>query len=573
METGQDIVTFYLFEFDSGIFVEQKIKIDNLDFKYDAKYKISELIISDLNNDAMLDLIVMVLDTSSQETAQDLVMIYYGVSTFNFTLKRELKYNHGVFLTDLSGSNSKNLIYFNEEENIRKLLVFSQEVTEESFKDYLDPSCELSNPKVFELPISKLHSSATVDIDGDCLADLLILSDSPNDNLFPRTLEIWTGKVVDNKLKYCLGATNIVKLPPELQCFSVSDIDRNGMLDIVFPVNSSIPRVLILVNKIIFEQNKNWDEDYCNVNSYNKKNNELFTRVFDVDPSTDLLSKNTDRYFTVNLYSEANQRFYSDSLTPAAVRVEDINSDSYPDLTFVLTDGNVSTAYIFLNCGNQEFKEKCKVDEFKVTVSAPVYSSFFDLDDNGQLDLIVVSLGKDGIYRVSAIYNEMELDSFFLKSITTYSKSKYSTLSLGTSYRYIVTNIDGERRKNVAYQVSQTSGLSLSLPFCYMGIGRSNNYIENFVIATATFTDKPNYIVYSPIIPNSQLLISENKGVDKVLSWEVELIVNPISKLAYLIFVISFILLVILVIICVLHRQELKEDQENENLHFIQWFN
>jgi integrin alpha FG-GAP repeat containing protein 1 len=135
------------------------------------------------------------------------------------------------------------------------------------------------------------------------------------------------------------------------------------------------------------------------------------------------------------------------------------------------------------------------------------YASFFDLDENGQLDVIIVSKNETN-YEIRGYYNNYIYDAFFLKSVTLLNKNYFTTNELGTNYRYIATNLDGSRRMDVSFQGIQTSDLYLNLPYSFIGIGRSNNYIENFhVISNTHAPGQENYKIFTPIIPNSQLII------------------------------------------------------------------
>lgn len=68
---------------------------------------------------------------------------------------------------------------------------------------------------------------------------------------------------------------------------------------------------------------------------------------------------------------------------------------------------------------------------------------------------------------------------------------------------------------DVAAQNIQLGGLTLTLPYTFVGIGRSNNYIENFQVIISDYAkDIENYNLFTPIIPNSQLIISKNIAKD-----------------------------------------------------------
>jgi hypothetical protein len=97
-------------------------------------------------------------------------------------------------------------------------------------------------------------------------------------------LEIWRGGIENNNVKYCLTANSIYELEETLGHFSIADIDRNGMLDIVFPIMNST-RILVGYNKINLEYD--WASDYCASHKVNdfKNNEEIFDRMI-IDSNT-----------------------------------------------------------------------------------------------------------------------------------------------------------------------------------------------------------------------------------------------------------------------------------------------
>lgn len=124
---------------------------------------------------------------------------------------------------------------------------------------------------------------------------------------------------------------------------------------------------------------------------------------------------------------------------------------------------------------------------------------------------------QNNVYSTKGFYNNYIYDAFFLKSIHFLSKGVYFTNCFGTTYRYINTNLDGSRRMDTSVQMPQTTNLQLNLPYSFVGIGRSNNYVENFAIITSTrHKNNDNYKIYTPIIPNSQLIISSTPSSDSL---------------------------------------------------------
>jgi integrin alpha FG-GAP repeat containing protein 1 len=256
------------------------------------------------------------------------------------------------------------------------------------------------------------------------------------------------------------------------------------------------------------------------------------------------------------------EKFHFEKHTQSVLRVGDINSDSFPDLLVVTQFNNTFYTKVFLNSeiiypdSYTGIKRRTYTlnNSYILAPNNSDYASFMDLDENGQLDILIVTQD----HQLIGYFNNYNYDVFFLKSVTLRYKGKFTTNDIGTNYRFISTNLDGSRRMDVSFQSAQTNELSLNLPYTYMGIGRSNNYIENFqVISTTILKEEDNYKTFTPIIPNSQLIISREISDDrKTSTWELDLIVTPTSKLSLLIMTIIVLLVVILAIIIYLHIKE-----------------
>ena len=103
--------------------------------------------------------------------------------------------------------------------------------------------------------------------------------------------------------------------------------------------------------------------------------------------------------------------------------------------------------------------------------------------------------------------------------------------------------------------------MSLELPYVYHGVGRSNNFLESFNVAYSTFTDSQQVKVFTPIIPNSQLIITANSRDSK--NWDLELFISPMSYLVLVVLAAVSVLLISGVVIIILHWQEKKEDKKS----------
>lgn len=103
------------------------------------------------------------------------------------------------------------------------------------------------------------------------------------------------------------------------------------------------------------------------------------------------------------------------------------------------------------------------------------------------------------------------------------------------------------------------------LPYSFLGIGRSNNYVESFHAATS-YRGKLVSRVWTPIIPNSQLIVFANG--DDTSEWDLELFISPTTKLYLVVFCGAVSLVVIGVWICALEYNEKQEDRKKREQHF-----
>ena len=73
-------------------------------------------------------------------------------------------------------------------------------------------------------------------------------------------VEIWRGKVINNIVGYCFSQEFKIN-GNKIGQFSFADIDRNGYIDLIFPISGTVPTLGIALN--IIPVDVNWDEDYC----------------------------------------------------------------------------------------------------------------------------------------------------------------------------------------------------------------------------------------------------------------------------------------------------------------------
>lgn len=211
---------------------------------------------------------------------------------------------------------------------------------------------------------------------------------------------------------------------------------------------------------------------------------------------------------------------------PISFSVGDYNKDGYPDLLVTAAKefqgGSVAVLLENVACGQaglgvagcgpgrgggDDWKEErtfVKAPQSELLQSIPnvVGVSFVDLDEDGTLDMMLqtVEVVDHGAARPPTvrrrptfIQNNLFFDSFFLKlsmlngacdgECEPHNKSvspfkPWGVNYAGASYKFTVLDTNGVRRAQAAAQYSHTGYGSLVHPNTYLGLGRTNNYVE-----------------------------------------------------------------------------------------------
>ena len=92
------------------------------------------------------------------------------------------------------------------------------------------------------------------------------------------------------------------------------------------------------------------------------------------------------------------------------------------------------------------------------------------------------------------------------------------------------------------------------------GLGRTNNYIENFFVGFPSSKGTKHFTYWSGMIPNSQIIVFPYSQ-DNPASWLIELLINPSESGGYVIAALVVTLIVLGVSIGYLHWKEKKFDE------------
>ena len=568
----------------------EKTKIFEFSDKYNknpliiSDYEIISFLANDLNKDGYLDYVMTLKKNKKYESRIYLYNKDGGTYELIFKSNND-ELTQNLFVVDIGSIRILKIIYYDNTTKMRKVFYFDElenKFITKNFTEFLSKNTKVcdGNGKYANMPFEIPNSNAFVDIDGDCLNDIII-SNYDNTNK-KRLLEIWKGVFEDNEVKYCLSMNNVYEVDNSLGLFTIVDVDRNALPDIVFPIlNSSPPQILVAFN--ILSMSYVWTRDYCDDHppiNLSKSPNSKINKIFE---NFNIKTSNKNNYI-MNIHNNKNIMFYSDNTDfPLILRFIDVNQDSYPDFVTILYDKSTKKKNLFIFLSQEiergENKDRRFFNQnliYNLTSNYEtnydiIVSSFFDFEDQRKMGLILydsngVSLG---------LYNNYIYDTYTLKSTLLFKKDCFFCTEYGSSQRFITTNINGDRRMDLSLQTPQINvpGI-LSLSYAYLGIGRSNNYIENFhIISGNAYKRSDNDKTYTPVIPNSQLVIyHDNIANSNSTTWEVDLVVKPTKYLYELIIVIIIVVILMTFISIRLLLKEREEDYMENKETFAPWF-
>ena len=161
-------------------------------------------------------------------------------------------------------------------------------------------------------------------------------------------------------------------------------------------------------------------------------------------------------------------------------------------------------------------------------------------------------------------------DNFFLKALMVNSElmkseNVYNDVTLGASYRFVITTMDDTKLVTVGSQKYQSGYMSLHMPYGFLGIGRSNNYVETFFASTSVDGERAEHM-WTPIIPNSQLIVFAEGS--QISNWGLELFISPTGSLYLIVMVCAVCLILIGIAIIWLHCKDKQDDAKMREQHF-----
>ncbi|WVQ82354.1 hypothetical protein IAT38_004482 [Cryptococcus sp. DSM 104549] len=396
------------------------------------------------------------------------------------------------------------------------------------------------------------HSSAFLDIDGDCLPDLVLHCARPKTSR--RSIQIWLNR---GEAGYVLARS--YDLPGGSGPLSFADMNRDGSIDIIFPTCAKHSTSTGVGTDCSIHIAHNKQVPVCSTEAAQRAkdgslkcrgwgemciSDEGFEFSFDeADPDFETIPLAT--LFPTD--PSPGLLLHPPSITsiPLPLRPGDYNVDGFPDLLLVVSNSTASSGVFgktsgtqvkvlesvpcgkgVVGCGAKGVKRGWRVGAGKEwealeEIGDAVGASWLDLGDDGSLDILVQRSGDQTGETVSFIQNNFYHDAFFLKAEVlngvcdgkcepSAGGKSYSPLGVsysGATYKFTVLDTVGHRVAQQVAQLPQTGYHALQTPYAFFGLGRTNNYVEKLFIGASLAP--PNHITYlESLIPNSQVIIN-----------------------------------------------------------------
>ena len=485
--------------------------------------------------------------------------LVYDNTKISLTEKYNIKSN--IIILNRNANNQSQILYQDEQQKFQTC-VLNNEFECKSINN-LKGDENAGNCKM-----SLQGGVAYIDVDGNCSPDIIIGCDQDKNGIKKRIIRIYTST---------RGTDDVYHFAKDLE---IGDSDQFGpfiisrlknernpsiapQLDILVPLIKTTDKTQVLGLKNIIQSGYDWKKIYCNETD-EFKDTTAERKIFEIDRIYDL--EDPDK----------KTRGFDNGI--ALIRPGDFLSNGLPGILVrekIDDNGNKIAISLYEKKVNGNFSLYLRVNGNGDKVGEPKDGIFFDINESGSLGLII----RDKEGKNHFIYNYKK-NAFFVKAKLMNDRNNYYDSNVGASFRYIVTDSDGDRFMDISYQLAQTSDGNIPLPFSLIGLNDTSNYVEYFEMISGNhyqnkelFEDDEfrNFKYQSPIVPNTQMAIFKYINEDSKYDWHLDLFVLPTENLLIIALVIVAVMLIILGVIIYLHVREVKEEQKETN-KFKSWF-
>ncbi|KAJ2041812.1 hypothetical protein H4S04_000078 [Coemansia sp. S16] len=577
-----DQKTVQLWEWRRG--TKEFVHLDSADIKVASGFSVSNVIPGDYDMDGKLDVLVQ---STSSKTKEVKMQLFLGDASKGFKEYGQLESANDAlpFAFDYDGSGRISLLggvpwTQREDSSAPPTWVWTTASPAPANATAPAPPPTLLALAPMGLPSSDAktkmcqpaspHSSAFVDLDGDCRADLFIVCQGNEE------YQIWTS----SKAGFIYSQTG--RLPSGAGPVSFADMNGDGSLDMVVPIVGK-SQIHILYNE---------QRPLCiGAAARNKQAGECreFERICEADKQFKFTPPVDSQVIDVASLWAGETLLASvtdfQGQAPPAVRLGDMDLDGFPDMAFVTKRGNGETRVRLVRSVSCKTGE-CKVGSRKqldgrsyVAVADGVAAleqvggaqdvSFFDVDGTGTLALLVYYRDGKGQKRVTAMFNNFFTDAFFIKALACPHLSGKSCVGgiPGPAFKYVLVTDSGKKHVAQSAQAPQTAYRALFTPYTVIGIGRTNNYIEDFSVGSPGFLGHHERS-FEGLIPNSRVVVFP---VNSTEDWRLELYMNRSESTPYILATLLSSMAILAITVFVLGKLERKADQREKQraLHAI----
>ncbi|KAJ0056245.1 hypothetical protein NL108_004520, partial [Boleophthalmus pectinirostris] len=204
----------------------------------------------------------------------------------------------------------------------------------------------------------------------------------------------------------------------------------------------------------------------------------------------------------------------------------DYNLDGFPDALVIMrnTTGSGQQAFLLENvpCNNASCRSVGRMfsihwDQSDLgAIQNAVMATFFDIYEDGILDMLVLSRGEGKDLIIHALKNNFEADAYFVKvmELTLFCfvaciSQPFGVNQPGPYVMYTTVDSNGNQKNASAGQLSQSAYFSLQLPYTVLGLGRSANFLDHLFVGIPRQPGETEIRKqeWTAIIPNSQLIV------------------------------------------------------------------
>ncbi|GIX63218.1 T-cell immunomodulatory protein-like protein precursor, putative [Babesia caballi] len=365
------------------------------------------------------------------------------------------------------------------------------------------------------------HSSAFVDIDGDCRADLVLLVQHENQ----RYLQIWQADNDQNRMKYFHDVKNDILLPKNHGQVYFADLNGDGTIDIAVPYCIEVDNEGICTQGSHVAMSFNQQKPFCS-HIWNNPNSSVCRKATELCSRSEFEFKALHENPPVAISLPSNYRLNWRESHTVTLSFGDLNNNGYPDLIVLVYDSNKSQPVVMVY-KNVESNEASQIytRAFELSTTIPVDGTHvhgirvaaIDLFENGITEISIFA-SKDNKFHqsIATFYTTVnESIGLFMKTMVKgvsegETPSYVNILPVGSNvngpiFKITVIDVYGAKSPRCSVIRAQSAHSPLLPPYSMFGLGKTNNYVEEFYLGMPSKAS--NYSnMWISIIPNCSVI-------------------------------------------------------------------